>query len=580
MGIHRFFPWFKTTFGEHLIPLGKNKNFKTIDIKVDNFMIDLNGIFHTSAQKIYEYGNFKPHASILNKNRRRKVNGLQQQIKVFEDVCETVETLFHIVNPQKKLILCVDGPAPQSKQKQQRQRRFKSAQESSISSHPCTFDSNSITPGTKFMDYLTKYIDFYIRKRISEDKRWQNVQVIFSNEKSPGEGEHKLLNFIRQNKTTNPDDSYCIHGLDSDLIMLSLGTHLENFYILREDQYDYNNEFFVVDIGGVRMHLIEMMRWNTEGKTFKNNYSVNDFIFLCFMVGNDFLPHIPSLEILNGGIDMMLDIYKDVCFEYGHLTRIVTGNVVFVKKPMEIILGTIGRYEKEMLEEKINGNQKYFQDILLEKSTFHNNIEGGQSVDILKYRALYYSTNFSEDVTQLNICHQYLEGMQWVLSYYTTGVSNWKWFYPYHYAPFASSMAKNVQSFRFPVYGLTIPNTPYQQLLCVLPPKSANLIPYPLNTLLTNPNSPIKKYYPDTFKVDLSGKKKEYEGVILLPVIDSTSVQEEYFNILPQVDPRDLRRNKAGKSFVYNYMSDLDVTFKSYYGEIASCKTIISTIDI
>ena len=39
--------------------------------------------------------------------------------------------------------------------------------------------------------FLSKYIDWYIRKRISEDQYWQSIEVVFSNEKSPGEGEHK-----------------------------------------------------------------------------------------------------------------------------------------------------------------------------------------------------------------------------------------------------------------------------------------------------------------------------------------------------------------------------------------------------
>ena len=66
---------------------------------------------------------------------------------------------------------------------------------------PNSFDSNSITPGTVFMDHLTKYIDWYIRKKISSNVKWRNLEVIFSNEKVPGEGEHKVLNFILYTRT-------------------------------------------------------------------------------------------------------------------------------------------------------------------------------------------------------------------------------------------------------------------------------------------------------------------------------------------------------------------------------------------
>jgi 5'-3' exonuclease len=250
MGIKHFFTWFKTNFSDQIEKLPKDINVQDLDVVIDNLMIDMNGIIHNSAQKIYEYGSFKRNNRLLGKNKTY-VNFKQKNIKLYEDVCNSVDIILNVVKPTKRLVICIDGPAPISKQNQQRQRRYRSAMESLNSS--CPFDSNSITPGTQFMDNLSKYMDFYIKKKINEDSYWKNIEVIFSNEKAPGEGEHKIVNYMRYYGDEN--ETYCINGLDADLIMLALGTHLPKFYILREDMYDPTNEYFLINIGEVHHHL-------------------------------------------------------------------------------------------------------------------------------------------------------------------------------------------------------------------------------------------------------------------------------------------------------------------------------------
>ena len=573
MGIKHFFYWLKTNFGKNIRNISRDDTFSTVGVSVDNLMIDLNGLFHSSTQKIYEYGMYKPPERLLGPSKRRKpIGGIKTQIKVFADVCLNIENLLNLVKPNKRLILCIDGTAPLSKQNQQRQRRFRSANEKDEDEFK-RFDSNAITPGTKFMDYLSKYIDWYIKKNISENPQWRNIDVIFSNEKSPGEGEHKIINYIRFHG--NPTDSFCIHGLDADLIMLSLGTHLPNFWILREDLYDSNNEFFLIDIGNTRKDLATIMDWNdsndTDKKTVKFNpeYAVNDFIFMCFMVGNDFLPHVPSLEIIEGGIDQMLDVYKNVGESYGHLTSNVNGDVIFTKKSLSVFLGTISQYDKGILENKLLKKDHFFPDLLLEKNAKF--IDGKYQLNMKKYREDYYNKCFS-NINIKELCHQYFVGMQWVLSYYTRGVPDWRWCFKHHYAPFAHELAINITDFKFPKNRTTMPTKPFQQLLSVLPPKSSSLIPSPLCQLLTDSKSKIKKFCPDYIDIDLSGKRREWEGIVLLPMVNFNVINEEYLKYIDKVDKNELKRNILGGSVLYRYNSNVSFRFKSYYGNIDECK--------
>ena len=553
--------WFKKNFNESINNLPINKNVEDLNIEIDNLMIDLNGIFHTSSQKIYEYGNFKKENS-----KREIINSKKMQHMLFQDVCLNIQNIFDIVKPKKKLILCVDGVAPISKQNQQRQRRFRNAKESN-----CVFDSNCITPGTRFMDYLSKYIDWYLKNCINTDINWQNIEVIFSNEKVPGEGEHKIMNYIR--KYGIKSETYCMFGLDSDLIMLALSTHFPNFYILREDLYDKNNLYFLINIGKVYDTLCQMLEWKNDKIQYIKENAINDFIFLCFIVGNDFLPHIPSFEIIENGIELIIEVYKEIASSYGHITEKNNDKVEFITKSLKAYLEMIGRYEKENFENKLMKKKSFFTDHLLEQSCIEN-----YYIDIEKYKELYNKKHFIKDDYNIEkICHEYLEGMQWVLSYYTKGLSNWEFYFKFQYSPFASDLAIYIDTFKNVEHKINSPLTPFQQLLCVLPPKSSKLIPFPLNKLLYS--YPLNKYCPENITIDLDGKRKEWEGIVLLPFVDFNLVKKEYVKYINNVSVVDKKCNIFGKTFSYQYSENHNYDFKFYYGNITNCKIKISCID-
>lgn len=144
-----------------------------------------------------------------------------------------IDRLMSIVRPRKLLYIAIDGVAPRAKMNQQRARRFKSVQEAEENNriesdfrqelknnnqyvpekHPSSWDSNIITPGTTFMKQLSEHIRYYIHDRITNHKGWDKIKVILSDSSVPGEGEHKIIEFIRtqrQQKNYDPNTQYYI----------------------------------------------------------------------------------------------------------------------------------------------------------------------------------------------------------------------------------------------------------------------------------------------------------------------------------------------------------------------------------
>ena len=248
------------------------------------------------------------------------------------------------------------------------------------------WDSNVITPGTTFMIRLATYLRFYIRKRISTDKAWKDVRVILSDASVPGEGEHKIMAHVRLQRSQpgyNPNTVHVLHGLDADLIMLALATHEAHFYISREevlfgrksmemqeqrqeesgfrDQQraldeaagswnmqlpeNANKPLARVSIPILRDYLAAEFASCLQSLPFKPSLErlIDDVVFLCFFVGNDFLPHLPSLDIRDGALDFLFNVYKRILPSLGDYITRSGGNVNL--SHVDVILGEVGAIE-------------------------------------------------------------------------------------------------------------------------------------------------------------------------------------------------------------------------------------------
>merc|ERR1711871_440790 len=277
---------------------------------IDEFLLDLNCAIHPMCFKI-----LGGHPEITNLDKLEK--------KMMNQVIEYIDTLVKYVDPKKTVYLAIDGVAPAAKIKQQRYRRFKSVHDRELFDNikkkhnkPVTkfWNNSAITPGTEFMERLHYKVLAWAQKK--------NLEVIYSSCKTPAEGEHKLLQFIRDNIKEDKKFSYVMYGLDADLIFLCLSTNAPDMYLLREAR-EFDNRNKSDDLNYVSIDLMRVLIKDTmeelidvdkKESVIDAKYTdniINDFIFICYLLGNDFLPHLPALDIYSDGLDILIKKYAE-----------------------------------------------------------------------------------------------------------------------------------------------------------------------------------------------------------------------------------------------------------------------------
>lgn len=598
--------------------------------RIDYLYLDMNGIIHNCARGSAGNG------GLDSKRYATSAPVVKTPTQIFLDVCKYIDNLFALVPPSKVLYMAIDGVAPRAKMNQQRARRFRSAKERADEHQRLTdedpmyaaaalepFDSNCITPGTEFMQKLSTALRYYVAKKVSEDRQWANIEVVLSGAESPGEGEHKIMEYIRAMRESGrfkANTRHCVYGLDADLIMLGLVTHEPHFFILRE-KVDYTfwkkkggprvatsldtavfGDFEFLSIGVLREYLaLELGAFGNSGLPFFDIERIaDDFVFILMLIGNDFLPNLPTLDIADGTLNVMLHLYKRAMpIMGGYLTE--SGRII--PERLEFFLAKLGMLEKSVMRGKLEAEEQArrgrrrshrntaMQNVDLDElfgfmqwqGQTHSVMPGSLSLkelrheatsirmkvqdpDLVQLKSSYYAQKLGQDFgtegsSGLNdLTQSYVEGIWWTLRYYTEGCRQWRWFYPFHYAPFASDIsdvAAKLALYEQTRFVADKPFRPLDQLLSVLPPVSSWCLPKPYRTLMTSASSPIHDQYPADFVTDLNGKRNDWEAVVLLPFVDEERLLRAIASVpIKALTSEEIKRNNHGPSYVYKVSAD------------------------
>lgn len=300
---------------------------------------------------------------------------------------------------------------------------------------------------------------------------------------------------------------------------------------------------------------IDMARFNADLGLSENSQRrlILDYIAMCFILGNDFLPHIPSLKIKDGGLTRTIECYKAVQEQMGADHYLVDASMlnfdpIFFIKLMEYIasyedidlmrqteasevrrskfrngyrLRTADPYQRDVM------NWEYIED------KYHDTIRMGTDGWKNRYYHYFLGGQYQKHGLVDRMIDNYLKGLSWTLRYYVgngagkdeiaSTCPDWEWSYYFRVAPAVSCIFDFLKDRPDYWHKLNFdrkenkPATCHEQLLMIFPPQSSDLLSPEFAKLMKSVDSPLIFQYPTNFDLDLMGHRYRWECYPILP---------------------------------------------------------------
>jgi len=266
-----------------------------------------------------------------------------------------------------------------------------------------------------------------------------------------------------------------------------------------------------------------------------------DYVFLCFFLGNDFLPHFPSLNIRTFGIQRLLDVYRKYIGNKPHCFLLSDDSEKkIVWRELTKFIQELAKLEHEFLKQEYEYRNKRTFSLTKNKTVeereelFLNTplIYRGEEIFICPtkkgWEERYYLTLFhNKEISE--VCTHFLDGLEWVRGYYFgDGDIRWKWKYPYAYPPLLQDLIKQMDFYSNESRKIMDvdekPFHPYTQLSYVLPPIfQQRLLPPSVYLYLQK----WEKLFPkEDLQFKWAFKRYFWESHVILPEVPDETMEE------------------------------------------------------
>ena len=599
MGVPGFFSWLlknKKKLG------AKNLILNNLPYKIGWLMLDTNCLLHPCIANILE--KYKEGQLTIDSNK-----DLRTQIEqyVWEKIIQCIDDMIIQTEPEY-IYIGIDGVAPMGKILQQRQRRYRflfdkkiklnsldtieeleeiiaktTIKPNGIEEPVLPLSSIELTPGTDYMErinqHMLKYIDI-LKKR--------NIKCIYSSYHDEGEGEHKILQYIKTNLKSNIP--IVIYGLDADLLFLSLGLGYEyDLYVMREKQIFSNKEVNLDEIpeyNYVEIKQLHILISNLE-------VSTNDFIVMCYLIGNDFLPGLLTIDVKKGGLDKIfkawnnlkekLNIQTEFENKINNIQIAKSYLIIFDNKTgeyqikLELLKGLFGELlwtekyiwknmnrdkllnqhdlepeEKEKLlifkeDDKIEQLSKFISG-QSSNTDFLEKIEFSSPIEYYSYYLGISCIDIDKSIIKKMVL-DYIKGIEWCIGYYLNKCPSWTWGYNFMITPTIIDIINFFPQSNKQIKIIYSPRTlnPMEQLILAIPPQTYK---YVIETELIKKiksNKNIGYMLPESFQIDINKEHVYWKCQVRIPIVEYNEFETQIkkINILSE-------KNKIYK-YVKNY---------------------------